>query len=171
MEMTVTLDAGLATELAKLFARIGRGLRYRTRAARETLDITHSEGELLRLLDRRPGIRVNDAALELGVASNSVSTLVKQLNRVGLIERTSDPLDGRAACLRLTPLAEEWVTRLGNAREQAIDRALASLGEEDRAVIDSSLPALKRFAKAMADKSKSAAPSGSPAVDKGFSAQ
>jgi hypothetical protein len=71
----------------------------------------------------------------------------------------------------LTPLAEEWVTRLGNAREQAIDRALASLGEEDRAVIDGALPALKRFAKAMADKSNSAAPSGSPSVDKGFSAQ
>jgi DNA-binding MarR family transcriptional regulator len=123
---------------------------------RETLDITHSEGELLRLLDRSPGIRVQDAALELGVASNSVSTLVKQLSRVGLVERTTDPLDGRAVCLRLTPLAEEWVTRLGNAREQAIDRALASLDEADRALIDSAAPALKRFAKAIADKGNAA---------------
>ena len=157
MDMTSIMPAelaatGLAVELAKVFARIGRGLRYRTRAARETLDITHSEGELLRLLDRRPGIRVHDAALELGVASNSVSTLVKQLNRAGLVARTADPLDGRAACLRLTPLAEEWVTRLGNAREQAIDRALASLDEADRGVIGNALPALRRFAKAMNDK-------------------
>jgi DNA-binding MarR family transcriptional regulator len=147
------VQASLAAELAKLFSRIGRGLRYRTRAARETLDITHSEGELLRLLDRRPGIRVQDAALELGVASNSVSTLVKELNRTGLVERTADPLDGRAACLRLTPLAEGWVTQVGNAREQAIDRALATLDEADRALIDSALPALKRFAKAITDKS------------------
>jgi DNA-binding MarR family transcriptional regulator len=150
--MTTLVDTALAAELARSFAKIGRGLRYRTRAARQTLDITHSEGELLRLLDRRPGIRVADAALELGVASNSVSTLVKQLNRVGLVERTSDPLDGRVACLRLTSLAEDWVARLGNAREQAIDRALASLDEADRAQLETALPALRRFARAIADK-------------------
>src|SRR5438067_6880332 len=142
----------LTTELAKVLARIGRGLRYRTRAAREALDITHSEGELLRLLDRHPGIRVNDAAVELGIASNSVSTLVKQLNRAGLIERASDPLDGRAACLRLTPQAEAWVTQLGNAREEAIDRALLALNEDDRALIEAAVPALKRFARAVADR-------------------
>src|SRR5918911_5195925 len=108
----------LTAELANVLGRIGRGLRYHTRAAREALAITHSEGELLRLLDRKPGIRVHDAALELGIASNSVSTLVKQLTRAGLLERTADPLDGRAACLRLAPLAEQWVTQLGSAREQ-----------------------------------------------------
>jgi DNA-binding MarR family transcriptional regulator len=139
----------LASELAKVFARLGRGLRYRTRAARETLDITHSEGELLRLLDRRPAIRVHDAALELGVASNSVSTLVKELNRSGLVERTADPADGRAACLRLTPLAADWVAQVGNAREEAIDRAVASLATEDREVLEVAIPAMKRLAKAI----------------------
>src|ERR687884_666776 len=108
----------LTAELAKVLGRIGRGLRYHTRAAREALDITHSEGELLRLVDRRPGLRVQDAAAELGIASNSVSTLVKQLTRAGLLERAADPHDGRAACLRLTPLAEAWVTQVGSAREQ-----------------------------------------------------
>jgi DNA-binding MarR family transcriptional regulator len=136
-------------------SRIGRGLRYRTRAARETLDITHSEGELLRLLGRCPGIRVHDAALELGVASNSVSTLVKQLTRAGLVERSADPQDGRAACLRLTPSAVEWVTQLGNAREEAIDRALQKLDDSDRELILAAIPALKHFAKAIADRSGS----------------
>ena len=139
----------LPAELAKVFGHIGRGLRYRTRDAREALDITHSEGELLRLVDRRPGIRVHDAALEIGVASNSVSTLVKQLHRTGLLERTADPLDGRAACLRLTPLAQQWVTQLGNAREQAIDRALASLDAEDRRILEAAIPTMKRLAKAI----------------------
>jgi DNA-binding MarR family transcriptional regulator len=150
------VHAGLAAELARQFAGIGRGLRYRTRAARETLNITNSEGELLRLLDRRPGIRVQDAALELGVASNSVSTLVKELSRVGLVERTTDPQDGRAVCLRLTPLAEEWVARLGNAREQAIDRALASLDDADRALLYAALPAVKHLAKSLLHKASSA---------------
>jgi DNA-binding MarR family transcriptional regulator len=140
---------GLTATLADVLARIGRGLRYRTRAAREALEVTHSEAELLRLLDRKPGIRVHDAALELGVASNSVSTLVKQLSRSGLIERTVDPLDGRVAQLRLTPLSAEWAARVGNAREAALARALEALGEEDRAVLEAALPAMRRLSKAI----------------------
>jgi DNA-binding MarR family transcriptional regulator len=141
--------SSLTVELAKVFSRIGRGLRYRTRAAREALDVTQSESELLRLIDRRPGIRVQEAAVELGVASNSVSTLVGQLARDGLVERASDPLDGRAACLQLTPSALEWVTRVGNAREAAINRALESLDAADRAELEQVLPVLIRLSKAI----------------------
>jgi DNA-binding MarR family transcriptional regulator len=139
----------LTVELARVLARVGRGLRYRTRAAREALEVTHSEAELLRLLDRKPGIRVNDAAIELGVASNSVSTLVKQLTRAGLVQRAADPLDGRVAQLRLTPLAEEWVTRVGNAREAAIGRALESLDDADRALLEAALPAMSELGRAL----------------------
>jgi DNA-binding MarR family transcriptional regulator len=143
------VTGSLTSELAKVLSRIGRGLRYHTRAAREALDITQSEAELLRLLDRRPGIRVHDAATELGIASNSVSTLVKQLAREGLLERSVDPQDGRAACLRLTSSASEWVTQLGNAREQTIDHALASLDQNDREQLEAAIPAMKRLAKAI----------------------
>ena len=101
----------VAARLAKAFGRVSRALRYRTRAAREALGMTDSEVELLRLVRRQPGLRVQDAATELGIASNSVSTLVKQLTRAGLIDRASDPQDGRAACLRLTPHATAYFER------------------------------------------------------------
>ncbi len=146
----------LSAELAKVLARIGRGLRYRTRAVREALDITHSEGDLLRLLERRPGIRVQDAAVELGIASNSVSTLVKQLSRTGLVQRSSDPLDGRAACLWLTPQSQDWVARVGSAREEAIARALDSLGEPERKALEAAVPAMIHLSKAIINKGGSA---------------
>lgn len=151
-----TSTTTLTAELARVLARIGRGLRYHTRDAREALDITHSEADLLRLIDRRPGIRVNDAAGELGVASNSVSTLVRQLSRAGLLERSADPLDGRAVCLRLTGSASAWVTQVGNAREQTIERALASLDEDDRRQLEAAVPAMKRLAKAISNPGGSA---------------
>ncbi len=151
------VTGNLTVELARVLSRIGRGLRYHTRAAREALDITPSESELLRLLGRRPGIRVHDAAAELGIASNSVSTLVKQLTRGGFLQRTSDPLDGRAACLRLTPPAEEWVAQLGSAREQTIERALASLDVSDRELLEAAIPAMKRLAKAITSQSQASA--------------
>ena len=151
--MTTTASppaASLSSQLADVLGRIGRGLRYRTRAARETLDVTHSESELLRLLARKPGIRVHDAATELGVASNSVSTLVKQLSRVGLLTRCADPQDGRVAQLRLTAEAEEWVTQLGNAREDALARALETLDADDQERLGAAVPAMKRLSKALA---------------------
>jgi len=149
-------QTALSAELAKVLARIGRGLRYRTRAVREALDITHSEGDLLRLLERRPGIRVQDAAVELGIASNSVSTLVKQLSRAGLVQRASDPLDGRAACLWLTPLSQDWVTRIGSAREQALDRALEALDDSERAALEAAVTAMVHLSKAVVRKGAAA---------------
>jgi len=146
----------LTTELAKVLARLGRGLRYRTRAVRQALDITYSEGELLRLLERRPGIRVQDAAVELGIASNSVSTLVKQLTRTGLVQRSTDPLDGRAACLWLTPLSQDWVARVGSAREEAIARALDALDVNERAALQAAVPAMVHLSKAVASKAGAA---------------
>jgi DNA-binding MarR family transcriptional regulator len=152
-----TISTNLTSELTRVLGRIGRGLRYHTRAQRESLPITQSESELLRLLDRRPGIRVHDAASELGIASNSVSTLVKQLTRAGMLERTADPLDGRAACLRLTATAAEWVAQLGNAREQTLEHALESLDQHDREQLEAALPAMKRLSKAIATPAMEAA--------------
>ncbi len=143
--MTVLAES-TSTLLAKAFGRISRALRYRTRAAHEELGVTDSESELLRLLRRQPGIRVQDAASELGIASNSVSTLVKQLTRLRLVERTADPLDARAACLRVTPDAESWLKQMGSTRDAAVARALAALDEGDQAAIEHATPALRRLA-------------------------
>lgn len=148
-QVVVPVRDPLTPELARVLARISRGLRYRTRAARAGLDVTHSESELLRLIRRRPALRVHEAAVELGIASNSVSTLVKGLTRAGLVQRTSHPLDGRAACLHLTPLAEQWLVQVGNAREEVIDRALAALNEADRAALSAATAALGQFATAV----------------------
>jgi DNA-binding MarR family transcriptional regulator len=137
------------TLLAKAFGRINRALRYRTRAAHEELGVTDSEAELLRLLRRQPGLRVQDAATELGVASNSVSTLVKQLTRSGLVERTTDPLDARAAQLRLTSQAESWLQGLRSTREDAVAAAFESLTETDKTSIEHATPALRRLAEAL----------------------
>jgi len=147
----------LAAELADMLARLGRGLRYRTRDARESLDVTHSEADLLRLLSRKPGIRVHDAAAFLGIASNSVSTLVKQLSRAGLLTREADPFDGRVAQLRLTPQAEAWVTQVGSAREEALERALATLDPEDRQRLEAALPAMRKISKALSRTGESQA--------------
>ena len=142
--MTVATEP-TTTLLTKAFGRISRALRYRTRAAHVALGVTDSESELLRLLRRQPGIRVQDAASELGIASNSVSTLVKQLSRLGLLERTADPADARAASLRITPEAEHWLKQMGSTREEAVTRALDSLEPGEREALERAVPALRKL--------------------------
>jgi DNA-binding MarR family transcriptional regulator len=144
--MSVVAAEPSAALLTKAFGRINRALRYRTRAAHQALGVTDSESELLRVIRRRPGLRVQDAAAELGVASNSVSTLVKQLTRAGLIQRTADPIDARAACLRLSAAAEEWLKEMGSTREEAVTRGLASLDDAERRSVEEALPALRKLA-------------------------
>src|SRR5438105_8848631 len=134
-----------AALLSKAFGRISRALRYRTRAAHEALGVTDSESELLRLLRRQPGIRVQDAANELSIASNSVSTLVKGLARMGMVERTADPLDARAAQLRITPHADAWLKQMGSTREEAVARALETLQTDQREALEQALPALQKL--------------------------
>jgi DNA-binding MarR family transcriptional regulator len=143
--MSVAAEA-TTTLLTKALGRISRALRYRTRAAHEALGVTDSESELLRYLRHHPGSRVQDAATEMGIASNSVSTLVKQLTRLGLIARSADPLDARAASLRLTPQAEAWLLEMRSTREDAVARAWDALEESERQSIESSLPAIRKFA-------------------------
>jgi DNA-binding MarR family transcriptional regulator len=148
-----------STLLAKVLGRSNRALRYRTRAAHQALGVTDSEVELLRLLRHHPGMRVQDAATELGVASNSVSTLVKSLAQAGLIERSADPLDGRAVCLRVTPEAASWLAEIGSTRDEAVGRALDSLDDRDRAIVEDALPALTRLSQALLSSAKTATPS------------
>ena len=102
--------------------------------------------ELLRLVVASPGIRVSDAARELYLAGNSVSTLVKQLTAAGLLRREISPEDRRAALLLPTPAAkarlEAW-----DARRTALMRdQLALLDDPDRAALAAALPALRKLA-------------------------
>jgi DNA-binding MarR family transcriptional regulator len=80
-----------------------------------------AEVELLRLVETRPGIGVSDAAKELYLAGNSVSTLVNRLVRDGCLVRATHPADRRAA------LVGPHVARLDAADRHALHAALPAL--------------------------------------------
>ncbi|MCX4723689.1 MarR family transcriptional regulator [Streptomyces sp. NBC_01020] len=132
--------------LADVLAGVHRLVRRRLRRGLTSPPLRGAQAELLRLVGARPGIRVSDAAKELYVAGNSVSTLVNQLTRAGYLTRESDPDDRRSVRLRLTPAAHErlrdWQTRRG----ELVRAQVARLSDEDRAALAAALPALRRLA-------------------------
>ena len=101
--------------------------------------------ELLRLVQGTPGLRVQDAAAALGVAANTVSTLVRRLDRQGLLDRGSDDRDGRAARLALTPAATRRIAAWRDRRRQILEAALRRISAADRTAVERAVPALDRL--------------------------
>jgi DNA-binding MarR family transcriptional regulator len=134
-----------AEDLMRVVGHLRRTVRRRVRRDWPHRPLLESELELLRLIGASPGLRVQEAASELGVAPNTVSTLVGRLAAQDLLQRMADPQDGRAARLRLTAAAARRFAAWRDRRQQLVSAAMSSLGEGDRRSIVRALPALQRL--------------------------
>jgi DNA-binding MarR family transcriptional regulator len=124
----------LVTELFGVVGRFRRQLRRSTGRGFDAAGLTESQTELLRLVGRRPGISVREAAAELGLVANTASTLVSKLASEGLLIRTVDAEDRRVGRLRLTEPAQRIADESRVARRAAL---AAVLDELDADQIDS----------------------------------
>jgi DNA-binding MarR family transcriptional regulator len=117
---------------------------------------TTAQLELIRLVRRNPDLSVADAAAELGLAPNTVSTLVRQLADNGVLERVRDRTDGRVVRLRLTPDTRRRVEAWLDRRTAVTARALAGIDPADRAALRRALPVLAAVAGALEQQDVSA---------------
>jgi DNA-binding MarR family transcriptional regulator len=128
-------------------ALLGVQRRLRRRLRRQIApQLRGAEVELLRLVVARPGIGISDAARDLHLAGNSVSTLVNQLSRQGYLIRETDPADRRAARLMPTAAAEARIAEWRKRRAELVRGALSGLDEADRERLRAALPALRALA-------------------------
>src|SRR3712207_860930 len=79
---------------------LGVGRRWRTRLDGDTLDF--SLVPILRTVQLCGPQRVSSVADQLRLDASTVSRHIKQLEDRGLLERTTDPDDGRASRIALT---------------------------------------------------------------------
>ena len=139
-------------EAAEVLAAIGavrRVARRAVRAAAEAGVLPPARSELLRLAARRPGIGVAEAAQELRLAPNSVSTMVSQLAADGLLNRGRAEADGRSVQLTVTDAGAARVDQWRDIRAELAGRALDRLPLADRQAIRAAVPALGRLAEQM----------------------
>jgi len=130
-------------------SRLRRAVRRTVRRDWPHRPLTESEHELIRLVRATPGLRVQEAAIALGLAANTVSTLVGELCRQGLLERRADPDDGRVARLHLTSAATRRLSAWRDRRQQLVARELSRLGPRERAALKAALPSLWRLVDAL----------------------
>ncbi|MEU9336883.1 MarR family winged helix-turn-helix transcriptional regulator [Streptomyces sp. NPDC048290] len=140
-----TAPDGFPEELADALVGVQRLIRRRVRAELPDARLRGGEVELLRLTATHPGIGISEAARKLGLAGNSVSTLVNQLVKDGWLVRETDPADRRAARLLPTPAAETRLADWRRRRADVVRRQVARLDDTDRDALRAALPALLRL--------------------------
>lgn len=146
-------DVALAEEL---FAAVGQLRRHGRRLGGGPFaagTLSGAQVELVRLVRRQPGLSVAEAAAQLALAPNTVSTLVGQLAEAHVLTRVTDPQDRRVARLALTASAQERVERWRDQRASATAAAITELEASERAALARAIPIIARLAATLAPAS------------------
>ena len=120
--------------VSEVFGVVGRFRRQLRRSAGRGFDstgLTEAQAELLRLVGRRPGISITQAAAELGLVPNTASTLVSKLVSDDLLVRTVDGQDRRVARLRLSGPAQQIADTSRAAGRAALAEVLSGLDDDE----------------------------------------
>jgi DNA-binding MarR family transcriptional regulator len=121
-----------ADGLLTVMASIRRTGGVLARRPVELSSLTGSQLDLVRVILRRPGLSVNEAAEDLSLAPNTVSTLVRQLTNQNMVVRSSDSVDRRVARLDLTPTMRRKVGAFRDRRLATLVSAMTSLSAHDQ---------------------------------------
>jgi DNA-binding MarR family transcriptional regulator len=109
-------------------------------------EISTSQREVLAMVGKRAGGSVAEVADELGLAPNSVSTIVTQLVAAGLLVRDTDPRDRRVGRLTLTPQAQSALDSARARRRGVLHEALDRLTPHQVADLAAGIDALEALA-------------------------
>ncbi|PWJ46480.1 DNA-binding transcriptional regulator, MarR family [Quadrisphaera granulorum] len=111
-------------------------------------DLSLASTTLLARLARDGGSGVSALATAEGVSQPAMSQMVARLERDGLVTRTADPQDGRAAVVVLTDTGRELVSARRAARAAALADLLDTAPPGDAEQLLAATPALTRLAQA-----------------------
>ncbi|MBF6170753.1 MarR family winged helix-turn-helix transcriptional regulator [Nocardia blacklockiae] len=136
-----TRSAEQLAEAADLYLSLGRISRLLRRSG-DLGSLSPGSAAALASLVRTGPMRLGDLAAAERVTAPTMSRIVSGLEKVGYVERTADPVDGRAQLLTATEPAHALVNGLTSARIQRFAAALDGLAAEERAVLTTALTRL-----------------------------
>ncbi|REG36189.1 DNA-binding MarR family transcriptional regulator [Archangium gephyra] len=117
------LDEGL--EFLRLLWAVDQGLRSTSKSMETTMGLTGPQRLVVRLVGQYPGITAGGLAEILHVHPSTLTGVMKRLQKRGVVERRSDPLDARKALLFLTKAGRELDVPSEGTVEAGVKRALS----------------------------------------------
>jgi DNA-binding MarR family transcriptional regulator len=124
--------AAPADELLSAMASLRRSSKRLAQRPAEFRTLTDAQLDLVRTVLRVPGVSVAQAAEELRLAPNTVSTLVRQLTDQRVLVRRADARDRRVARLHLTPAMARKLELFRDGRIALLSGAMADLSEHEQ---------------------------------------
>lgn len=95
--------------------------------------IGNGQFEYFLMIAGTEGISPNALAEQMNVGKASVTKAIKQLEKVGFVERTANKKDGRAVNLSTTDLGKSIIVELEDFRVKMIGTLFADFTEEEKA--------------------------------------
>jgi DNA-binding MarR family transcriptional regulator len=133
--------ANTGFELAKASQRWNE-LLYEEFVARGFGEVRPSFGSVLLPLFEQDGLRMGELAARARLSKQTMTTLVRLVEKAGLVDRRSDPGDGRAVLVGLTPRAREFGPVAGEAVAAVERRVARALGADGHRAMRAALCAV-----------------------------
>jgi DNA-binding MarR family transcriptional regulator len=144
------LDSDTATRLRITIARLSR--RLRTTAAGSAAGLTPTRISVLLTVVREGPIRLSVLAETESLNPTMLSRVIADLGDAGLVARTSDDGDRRAAWVEATEDGRQLAQRMRRERTDAVNEAIQGLSANERGLLESALPALEHLAEQLKDR-------------------
>jgi DNA-binding MarR family transcriptional regulator len=152
----------LYRELVSLEIELWDGIEGRLRAE---YDLALTSFEVLHLLLRRPGRRIQDIAEEFSITVGGTSKVVDRLETAGLCARRANPNDRRSSIVELTPEGRKLVDGALKVFEEELELRIGSvIPEESVREVTAVLATLRAAGRALDAQRKAAAQTPVPAV-------
>ena len=138
--MSEQTDVEVAARIRLAIARIYRQLRQDN-----TEGLTLTQLSTLARVEENEPVRPGQLATLEGISPSTLTRLIASLEELALIERTTDPADGRVSHLQLTEHGRGALDQIRSRRTALLQRRLATLSAPERAHLLDALPALEHL--------------------------
>jgi DNA-binding MarR family transcriptional regulator len=118
----------------------------RIRAEKSVHELNDGQCSVLATLEQHGPLTSRELADHEGVRPPSMTRIVTALTELGLVRRADDPRDGRQILVQLTEDGSATLSQTRHRRHVWLDRHLAALSAEDRAVLVRATELLNRIA-------------------------
>ena len=144
------LDIDTAARLRVAIGRLSR--RLRATAAGSAAGLTPTKISVLLTVVREGPIRLSVLAESESLNPTMLSRVIADLVDAGLVARTSDDGDRRAAWVEATDDGNQLAQRMRRERTDAVNEALEGLAPADRQLLETALPALEQLAEQLRER-------------------
>ena len=124
--------AGSADAIAEMIT-LGTDLMFRYLVDRD--DLSASAALVLNRINREGPMRLTALAEAEGASQSGMTQLVQRMERQGLLERWSDPDDGRASLVMLGEAGRKFWDARGDVIRQRVAGLLAGVAEDDQVAL------------------------------------